>query len=511
MNQRADHDRDGNEAETSRTSPSFSKMVSTGFALMSVVPILLSVYLMSRPSGVGGGVAVVIVGLMIASAIAGFFFIRRELSNVFLGILHSARNSAAGDLEERIRHASEDEIGKISETIRSITRKLEDQSTEAERAKDRLRGGLTRVAQAIQASRNSRGLLEYLVSGALESVDGRVAYVMEVDEEAGDFVTLTAVGEGAESLREKRIPLGEGIPGLAARERRPIQIDDLASQGIEWEGFLDEVPTSTIAAPLFHGEMLHGVLIVHDRNDAMSFTEDDVAVVSNLTALTSAALGQQATQARLEDALDAALHLFSQTVESRDPYARGHSARVARYCEKMAASLRLDLETTRMLRRAALLHDVGKIVVPEHVLRKEGRFNDEELEHVRTHSAHGEKLVRAVSHLQSLAPMIRHHHERSDGSGYPDGLSGDDIPLTTHILIVANAFDVMTSDRSYRKAMSLNDAFETLRAGAGRQFDRRAVHALLTLDPKVLKAAADSVGGGGAVKGQGTASISVRD
>jgi putative nucleotidyltransferase with HDIG domain len=494
--------------------PDLSQKFATGFALMSVVPILLAVYLMSREDGPVQllGVHGLIVLLMLASAIAGFSFIRRELARTFLSILDAASQSASGSLQERIRDASQDEIGKISETIRTITRRLEEQSSEAERTKDRLRGGITRVAQAIQTSRNGTSLLEFLAQGAIEAVDGRTAYLVGVDEEAGDFVTRSAVGDGAEELTDRRVPLGEGIPGLAARERRPVLLHDLDEVEAPTAGHgLSRLPETTIAVPLFHGDTLHGVLIVHDRRSGGKFTDDDLSVVANLTTLISAALGQQEVQRHLEDSLDSVLRMFSQTIEGRDPYARGHSARVARYCEEMAKSLRLDEDTIRTLRRAALLHDIGKIAVPETVLKKEGRFTEEELEHVRTHAAHAESLLKSVPQLAPVGPMIRHHHERCDGSGYPDGLKGDDIPLTTHILIVANAFDVMTSDRSYRKAMSLAEAFETLKSNAGRHWDRRAVHALMSLDPKVLKATGDVVSAKEAVKGQGTASISVKE
>jgi HD-GYP domain-containing protein (c-di-GMP phosphodiesterase class II) len=199
-------------------------------------------------------------------------------------------------------------------------------------------------------------------------------------------------------------------------------------------------------------------------------------------------------------------------IEARDPYARGHSGRVARYCEEMARALRLDEDTTRTLRRAALVHDIGKLGLPEVLLRKETRFTPEELELVRTHSTAGETLLRSIPALSSLAPLVRHHHERCDGSGYPDGLKGDSIPIPTHVLIVANAYDIMTSDRSYRKAMSLNEALETLRTKAGIWYDRRAVHALLGLDRSVLNAPNGGVAAATSnVRGRGTASISVRD
>lgn len=493
----------------------FSQKFSIGFALMSVVPILLAVYLMGRPSDAVPfvGTQGLVVLLMVASAIAGFLFIRAELGRAFLKILDSASAAASGNLEERIRNASEDEIAKISETIRTITQKLEDENNEAERTKERLRSGITRVAQAIQTSRSGTNLLEFLAQGALDCVDARTAYLMGIDEDEGDFLILTAVGDGSEELKSQRIPLGEGIPGLAARERRPVLLHDLEDNLTADVGSaLSRVPESSMAAPLFHGETLHGVLIVHDRNQGGKFTDDDLAVVANLTTLISAALGQQEVQSRLENSLDAVLQTTAQIIESRDPYARGHSSRVARYCEEIARALRLDDDTIRMLRRGALLHDVGKIQVPETILKKDGRYSDEELEHVRHHVGHGEGIARGIPELASLAPMIRHHHERCDGSGYPDGLQKDDIPLTTHILIVANAFDVMTSDRSYRQAMSLNDALENLKANSGRLFDKRVVHALTSLDKKLLKATGHvATGRDAAGREQKAASISVRD
>jgi HD-GYP domain-containing protein (c-di-GMP phosphodiesterase class II) len=483
---------------------------------MSVVPLLVALYLLHRATNQEStilGLDGLLFVLMIASAVAGFFFIKTELARTFLSIFEDASRQASGDLTDRIREASVEEISKISEAIERITSPGEVAGPMGpSKNRERLQDGITRVAQGIHASRDAAHLLEFLVEGALESVDGRTAYLMAVDEEEGDFETIVAHGEFENELSVVRIPLGEGVPGLAARERRAILLPGSGGSMSPSFGLsLPQNPTTTMATPLFQGEMLQGILIVHDRRDGDLFDEDDLALFANLATLTSAALGSREERERIEDGFDALLGAFSAAIEEKDPYTRGHARRVASYCTAMGKALRLDDDTMRTLHRAALLHDVGKLALPDTLRKKEGRFTEEELEHVRTHPTQAEKMLRDIPTLASLVPIIRHHHERCDGSGYPDGLLGDEIPLPTHILIVANAFDVMTSDRSYRKAMSMSEALQQVQEGTGELFDPRVVGALLGLDKKILKGTQEVGGEGSTVKGQGNASISIRD
>ncbi len=484
-------------------------LLSVGFALMALVPILLAVFLLDRrPDGMIGLPGLIVI-LMLASALAGFFLIRQELQRMVGDALRSAGRQATGDAS-RIREASEDEIGRISTTIQSINDRLQAGSDGSARSRDRLGEGIDRVAHAVQASQVTEHLVTLLVEGALTTLGARTAFLVGVDEEGGDFVTETAIGEEAEVALGWRIPLGEGIPGRCARERRAILVSgpELADAGAP--AFATPL-TSAVAAPLVLGETLFGILVAHGRAAGGSFIDDDAATLAGYSAVAAATLGSWGPRDQLQQALDETIAGFAAAVEARDPYARGHMARVARYCDEMARSLRLDADTSRTLHRAALVHDLGKVTLPEALLRKEARLSPEELEIVRTHSAAGERLLRSIPSLAALAPLVRHHHERCDASGYPDGLPGEAVPLPTHVLIVANAFDIMTSDRSYRKAMSLNEALETLRAKAGVWYDRRAVHALLGLDRSLLSAARDATDGAATVKSRATAAVSVRE
>jgi diguanylate cyclase (GGDEF)-like protein len=156
-----------------------------------------------------------------------------------------------------------------------------------------------------------------------------------------------------------------------------------------------------------------------------------------------------------------------------------HSARVAACADGMGRLLGWSDQGLSLLRMAAMLHDVGKVSVPDSILCKAGALSAAEYERVKAHPVTGAELIRRVDGLEPILPWIRHSHEHFDGSGYPDGLSGGAIPQAARILLVADAFDAMTSDRPYRQAITADEALDELRRGAGRQFDAECVEALI--------------------------------
>jgi putative nucleotidyltransferase with HDIG domain len=155
-----------------------------------------------------------------------------------------------------------------------------------------------------------------------------------------------------------------------------------------------------------------------------------------------------------------------------------HSTIVAHYAAAIAQRLGWTGAELAMLRMAAMLHDVGKVSVPDRILRKPGPLSLDEYEEIKDHPVAGAEIVAQIDGLQPIVEWIRHSHEHVDGSGYPDGLMGEDIPLASRILLVADAFDAMTSHRPYGAAMPPDLALEELRGNAGRQFDARCVAAL---------------------------------
>jgi len=162
---------------------------------------------------------------------------------------------------------------------------------------------------------------------------------------------------------------------------------------------------------------------------------------------------------------------LSKIIDARDPYVAGHSAKVADYAISIAAELELPAERIAPIRQAGLLHDIGKIGVAEHILHKPGKLTPEEYEQVKTHADLGAEFLETARGLRHLAPFVRHHHERWDGCGYPQGLAGEQTPLEARILAVCDAVDAMASDRPYQRAMSLEEIIAEVRRGRGTHFD----------------------------------------
>jgi putative nucleotidyltransferase with HDIG domain len=175
------------------------------------------------------------------------------------------------------------------------------------------------------------------------------------------------------------------------------------------------------------------------------------------------------------------LSMLSRAIEARDPYIRGHSARVTALAEAVARRLGWGEERLASLRIGGPLHDIGKLAVADEVLRKEGRLDDDELAQIQEHPKIGARILLRIAALRDAIPYVLYHHERWDGTGYPSGKAGEEIPLEARVLAVADAFDAMTSDRPYRPALSHEDALAEVERCAGTQFDPRVARVFLEL------------------------------
>lgn len=172
---------------------------------------------------------------------------------------------------------------------------------------------------------------------------------------------------------------------------------------------------------------------------------------------------------RLTDDLESAEHLFqsmARFIEARDPSTEGHCERLARYATMIGARLRLEPAELDALYRGGFLHDVGKIAIPDRVLLKKGRLTARERTLMQTHPIVGDELCRTIRSLDDVRPIVRHHHERLDGRGYPDGVGGDEIPILAQIVTIVDVFDALTSDRPYRIALSAARALAVMRREA---------------------------------------------
>jgi len=188
---------------------------------------------------------------------------------------------------------------------------------------------------------------------------------------------------------------------------------------------------------------------------------------------------------------DATLTALASALDVRDTETGGHSDRVLRYMELVIGAMGISGEQIAFLRRGALLHDIGKIGVPDNILRKPAALSDAEWQTMRRHPEFGARIIAGIPFLQDVSQIVRHHHERWDGKGYPDRLAGEAIPLGARIFAVADSFDAMTSDRPYRRAMSVEEACDEIARCRATQFDPTVVDAFTTIPRDALHLIAD--------------------
>lgn len=188
------------------------------------------------------------------------------------------------------------------------------------------------------------------------------------------------------------------------------------------------------------------------------------------------------------------LNVLVRAIEASDPYTSGHSLRVSAYAEAIAKQVRLPQGKIDLIKSAALMHDIGKIGIDKSILNKTGKLEKEEFEKIKSHPEIGAAIISDLSYLTNISDIIRHHHERDDGKGYPDGLSHDNIPLETSIMTIADAFDAMTTNRPYRSSLSLESALQEIKNNQGTQFNPDIVDdAIIALKKAYFKLSEEKV------------------
>lgn len=224
-----------------------------------------------------------------------------------------------------------------------------------------------------------------------------------------------------------------------------------------------------IFAPLEVQGEAYGLLGIDDSTKDIS--KITLEIFCSLAAQAAAAMENANLYARLHSTFLHTAEALAEAINSRDPYTGGHTKRVRSYALQLAEALALDKEDKNTLRLAAILHDIGKIGVDDAILRKIGRLTYEEQQKMKNHPRIGARILGYVEEMKEVIPGVLHHHEWYDGSGYPDGLAGEEIPLQARIVAIADAFDALTTNRPYRRASSTAEALDILDMGCGSHLD----------------------------------------
>ncbi len=235
---------------------------------------------------------------------------------------------------------------------------------------------------------------------------------------------------------------------------------------------------SVMCAPLVSKGTVLGLIYVDNREKPNCFDDNDVALLSALANQSAVAIENSKLYEDIQKSYHDAILALMNTVEAKDPYTRGHSQRTARYAFGIAQEMGLSEDECKKVKTGAELHDIGKIGVKDLIIGKDSPLSTMEFHSIQAHVLTGEKILGPIEYLSFALPIIRHHHEKYDGTGYPDGLKGDKIPLVARIIGAADAFDAMTTQRPYNKPLPFKKALEKCKELKGKQFDAKVIDAL---------------------------------
>jgi putative nucleotidyltransferase with HDIG domain len=343
--------------------------------------------------------------------------------------------------------------------------------------------GVFEAAQALFALDDTTEMLAVLARSLCELVDAKACMVSTIDMAAGSVRDLAGYARPPHAwdaqAEEYRL---DDYPCTAA----------VIEQDIELVCRLDEPDTDPAEArrleQLGYRSLLMFALSVEDAPYALieiydtrprSFGGVEVRLCRALTAEAGKVVAQARMAERLEEAYFATLGALAAALEAKDAYTNDHAIEIAELAGAVCDELRIAPADARLIRLGALLHDIGKIGIPESILRKPGPLTNAESTVMQRHPQIGARILEPVPHFAQLVPLVRASHERYDGDGYPDGLSADRIPLGSRVIGVCDAFHAMTEDRVYRKAMAPAEAIAEIERCSGTQFDPECVRALL--------------------------------
>jgi putative nucleotidyltransferase with HDIG domain len=263
-------------------------------------------------------------------------------------------------------------------------------------------------------------------------------------------------------------------------EMRPIRLADLEGDPEleEATGCLYSVGFAVVC-PVMMKQKLTAILAVGEKVSGQELHSADLDMLRALSESAGIAIENARLFKDLEEAYLATIRVLVSRIEEKDPYTHGHTERVAEYAVGIARAMDFPPEEVQRIQFGAFLHDIGKVHTEDHVLHKPDALTEEEWKIVKMHPLRGAEMVRGVKFLERVVDIIRHHHERIDGKGYPDGLSGDEISLAAKIVNVADAFDAMTTDRPYRAGLDTDEAVRQLEEKAGTQFAPEVVEVMV--------------------------------
>ena len=394
-----------------------------------------------------------------------------------------------GRTRGHVRYAGNGRAAEVARAAGAMTRLIE-HMVEREVAVGDLAGAMItsyeelnlfyRLLPNIATRAHANEIGELLVDETARTLGCRRVSLLVLDEKRERLRVLASRGLPS-SVAHTSIPIVDSIVGHALFENDTLLVNSLEENPMPdrvAKGRYERGSFAVIRVPLQAGGDALGVLSATERLEATEFTSRDRKLLEGLSAIAASALLSCRLHDQVNRQMMSAIQALASAVDAKDHYTHDHSGRVAQLCLAAAHELGIrDAAKCRELELAGLLHDIGKIGIPDAILSKADRLTPQEYEVVKTHVQIGARIADHVQGLERVAKAILCHHERYDGLGYPAGLAGDSIPVASKLIAVCDAFDSLTSDRSYRKGIAPEEGLREILRCSGTQFDPDIVEA----------------------------------
>ncbi len=340
---------------------------------------------------------------------------------------------------------------------------------------------LLEFSQIINSSLDIEVVRKKIIEAIVELLEAEAGSLLLYDRKTDELYFNVAVGDKAEKIKSIRLKMGVGIAGWVAKHRKPQLINDVQNDPRFFKNADKKSGFTTrnmVCVPIIRNQQLLGVMQAINKKDG-EFKQKDLDVLIALSNQVAVSIENAMLYKELKDTFYEVVFALAEAIEKRDPYTGGHTKRVMEYSILIANQMGLDKDFIEKLKLSAILHDVGKIGVPDRVLLKQDKLDDEEYKIIKGHPKVGADILRKVKKLKEIIAGVELHHERFDGKGYPYGLKGKEIPLSARIIAVADTYDAMTTTRPYRKGLSKDAAIEEIVKNKGKQFDPEIVDAFV--------------------------------
>ncbi len=338
------------------------------------------------------------------------------------------------------------------------------------------------IISKIHASLTIEQVLRNILVELVSLAGAEAGSLWEVQPGEGKLVLRVVIGEAEEVLRGKSLRIGEGLAGWVARTGEAVIVPDVKKDG-RWLSDFDRISNfntkDMLVIPLKGTEGVIGVVQLINSASPSGFTSEQLRLVELLSGPFSVALENAKLYEKIKRLFKETALALATAIDKRDPYTGGHTKRVVRYVKALAEQLSLSGRDREELEIAAILHDIGKIGIPDSILLKQEQLGEKERKLMEAHVIIGAEILQEVEGFERVVEGIKYHHERWDGSGYPEGLRGEEIPMLARAIAICDVFDALTSARPYKERLSFEKGLEYLMENRGRLFWPEGVDAFL--------------------------------